>query len=554
MSEAVQQQLHQLATAYAAGELHQSAYRARRAHLLDELVGLPPLSDALESTRPRVIAPAAAPSPPAAKASPAIPEPTVPSASTAGAQAGGRSGLLVGIVLLVVLGGGVALWWFSRATPGAGASPSAGRPAAGAATDAAVDPATLVAGFLAQNDWSDAALSRFNASWWRLSDAQVATILTAPGTQPMRDAIAALLRDRAALDPSAPIVLLAHNLNVEIPAGAVSGYAAEARRNAPGTTEASGAAATSVATSPAKSSGASAPGAVSPTGPAARTPAAAAAAPKPTPAATATAAGAANGTAASTTAPPATADPCRNARRGLCHDTLPGGVEAPKLVVIAAGAFAMGSTAHPEEQPVHQVTIARSFAVTINEISDAEYRVYCSQPGHECPKQPWDGERRPVVNVSWDDAVDYAKWLSQATGQRYRLPTEAEWEYFARAGTKGDYWSDKPLDLSQAYFASAAAAPTAPAELSQGGYSANPWGLLHVAGNVREWVADAWAPTYDSAPADGSARTEAGELRVVRGGSYHDPLPKLRSAARDKLDAQTRDAFTGIRLVRELAP
>jgi formylglycine-generating enzyme required for sulfatase activity len=436
MSEAVQQQLHQLATAYAAGELHQSAYRARRAHLLDELVGLPPLSDALESTRPRVIAPAAAPSPPAAKASPAIPEPTVPSASTAGAQAGGRSGLLVGIVLLVVLGGGVALWWFSRATPGAGASPSAGRPAAGAATDAAVDPATLVAGFLAQNDWSDAALSRFNASWWRLSDAQVATILTAPGTQPMRDAIAALLRDRAALDPSAPIVLLAHNLNVEIP----------------------------------------------------------------------------------------------------------------------AGAFAMGSTAHPEEQPVHQVTIARSFAVTINEISDAEYRVYCSQPGHECPKQPWDGERRPVVNVSWDDAVDYAKWLSQATGQRYRLPTEAEWEYFARAGTKGDYWSDKPLDLSQAYFASAAAAPTAPAELSQGGYSANPWGLLHVAGNVREWVADAWAPTYDSAPADGSARTEAGELRVVRGGSYHDPLPKLRSAARDKLDAQTRDAFTGIRLVRELAP
>jgi len=551
MSEAVQQQLHQLATAYAAGELHQSAYRARRAHLLDELVGLPPLSDSLESTRPRVIAPAAAKSLPAAKASPAVPAPTPAAATVAGPEGGGRSGLLIGVALLVVVGGGLGLWWFSRATPDAGAASAGGHAAAGAASDTAVDPATLVAGFLAQNDWSDAALSRFNASWWRLSDAQVATILTAPGTQPMRDAIAALLRDRAALDPSAPIVLLAHNLNVEIPAGAVSGYTAETRKNAAGTTEGSGA----PTNSPAKSSSTSAPAAESTTGSAARNSTAVATVPKPAPAATATAAavGSTSITAAAT-APQATADPCRSARRGLCHDTLPGGVEAPKLIVVAAGSFAMGSTAHPEEQPVHQVTIARSFAVTINEISDAEYRAFCTQPGHECPKQPWDGERRPVVNVSWGDAVDYAKWLSQATGQHYRLPSEAEWEYFARSGTKGDYWSDKPLDLSQADFASAAAAPEAPAELSQGGYSANPWGLLHVAGNVREWVADAWAPTYDSAPTDGSARTDAGTLRVVRGGSYHDALPKLRSAARDKLDAQTRDAFTGIRLVRELAP
>jgi formylglycine-generating enzyme required for sulfatase activity len=210
--------------------------------------------------------------------------------------------------------------------------------------------------------------------------------------------------------------------------------------------------------------------------------------------------------------------------------------------------------AHPEEQPVHQVMIARPFAVTINEISYAEYRAYCTQPGHECPKQPWDGEKRPVVNVSWNDAVDYAKWLSQATGEHYRLPTEAEWEYFARAGTTGDFWSGKPLDLSQAYFASAASAPDAPAELSQGGFNANPWGLLHVAGNVREWVADGWVANYEAAPADGSARAGSDELRVVRGGSYHDPLPKLRSAARDKLAAPTRDAYTGIRLVRELAP
>src|SRR6202142_1981765 len=249
MSEAAQQQLHQLATAYAAGELHQSAYRARRAHLLDELVGLPPLSDSLESTRPRLIAPVPGASLAAVMASTAGSEPTHPAAIAASAPEGGRAGLWIALALLVVLGGGLGFWWYARTAPGP-AEPSPGSSAAaGAPTDAAIDPATLVAGFLAQNDWSDAALSRFNASWWRLSDAQVASILTAPGTQPMRDAVAALLRDRAALDPSAPIVLLAHNLNVEIPAGAVSGYAAEARKSAPVTTEASGAPVTSTAKS-----------------------------------------------------------------------------------------------------------------------------------------------------------------------------------------------------------------------------------------------------------------------------------------------------------------
>jgi formylglycine-generating enzyme required for sulfatase activity len=541
MSDAVRQQLHELATAYAAGELHQSAYRARRAALLDALVGLPPLGEGLESTRPRIYVPA--------PAQPSATEPTRPRAAVTSPAPKGSSGRWIGLVVLVLLAGAFAFWWHARAPSGEGTAPTAGAP--GAAPSSA-DPSRLVGDFLAQDDWSDSALSQFNASWWRLSDAQVAAILTAPGTQALRTAIATHLHERASLDPSAPIVLLARNLNVEIPAGTVSAFAPGPAAGAPATTEASG----TPRTSSTRVASAGAPGAevtgsgsnaapASPKAPAAPRPAAINATVAAPPAAT---------PAPSAPPPQAAADPCRSARRGLCHDTLPGGLEGPKLVLISAGAFAMGSMAHPEEQPVHQVTVAKPFAVTINEISLGEYRDYCTQPGHECPKQPWEGEKRPVVNVSWSDAVDYAKWLSQATGEHYRLPTEAEWEYVARAGTTGDFWSDKPLDLSQAYFASAAAAPAAPAELSQGGFNANPWGVLHIAGNVREWVADAWSPNYDGAPTDGSAVSASGDLRVVRGGSYHDALPKLRSAAREKLSGQTRDAYTGIRLVRELTP
>jgi formylglycine-generating enzyme required for sulfatase activity len=540
MSDAVRQQLHELATAYAAGELHQSAYRARRAALLDALVGLPPLSEGLESTRPRIYVPA--------PAQPSATEPTRPRPAATSPPPKGRGGWWIGLVVLVLAGSAIAFWWHAHAPAGEASAPNAAAAGGASSTPSVADPARLVADFLAQQDWSDNALSLFNASWWRLSDAQVASILTAPGTQELRTAIATHLHEHASLDPSAPLVLLARNLNVDIPAGTVSAFAPAPAGGTPATSEPSATPHTSATRTAATVPGAEASGSGSKGAPA--PPAA------PRPAAVNPIANApASASPAPSAAPPqAASDPCRSARRGLCHDTLPGGVEGPKLVLINAGSFAMGSAAHPEEQPVHQVTIANPFAVTISEISFGEYRVYCTQPGHECPKQPWDGEKRPVVNVSWNDAVDYAKWLSQATGQHYRLPTEAEWEYFARAGTHGDFWSDKPLDLSQAYFASAASAPDAPAELSQGGFNANPWGLLHVAGNVREWVADSWSPTYEGAPTDGSARSGAGDLRVVRGGSYHDPLPKLRSAARDKLGEQTRDVFTGIRLVRELTP
>ncbi|MGC1520174.1 MAG: SUMF1/EgtB/PvdO family nonheme iron enzyme, partial [Steroidobacteraceae bacterium] len=251
-------------------------------------------------------------------------------------------------------------------------------------------------------------------------------------------------------------------------------------------------------------------------------------------------------------------DTCRgyfsNPRHRLCQDTLAGGADAPRLAIIPAGSFTMGSGANADEQPAHTVTIARPFAVTINEVSFSDFERYCRQGGKSCPAQPWAGESRPVVQVSWQDANDYAKWLSQATGQHYRLPTEAEWEYMARAGSKGDFWADAPLDASQARFDTGSSAPpTTPADETME-VSANNWKVKHVAGNVREWVSDMWFENYNGAPTDGSARAGSGPLRVVRGGSYRDTLPKLRTAARDKLDMNTKDALTGIRLVREIAP
>jgi len=471
------------------------------------------------------------------------------------------------LIVVAVVGLAAGAWWLLRAQQGSKTEVVVTQevePEPSAAGPEQISPDQMVADFLSRDTWNDAAISAFNTSWWGLSDAQVAPLLEQPSVKQLRQAVSAKLAEKAAqaqsgaakLDPSAPLILLARNLNVAVPEEALSGYPGAAvtkpsvKVPAPPPAVATTPAPSPIpaaAETPAKTS---APADQAPVSHEARTP------PVPVPAAPATPVSAAAASAA--TAQASANDSCRvyftNPRRRLCQDTLAGGAEAPRLAIIPAGSFTMGSSANADEQPAHTVTIARPFAVTINEVSFADYARYCRQAGNSCPTQPWPGESRPVVEVSWQDANDYAKWLSQATGQHYRLPTEAEWEYLARAGSKGDFWADAPLDASQARFnADPSAPPTTPAENTME-VSANGWKVKHVAGNVREWVSDTWLENYSGAPADGSARTGPGPLRVVRGGSYRDPLPKLRSAAREKLDSNTKDAFTGIRLVRDIAP
>lgn len=575
MSESAIRELHELSAAHANGTLAPAAYRARRAQIIDGLVGLAPEVAAPEVTRPRVpgsTSPVKVTGPvPVSPPRPAVTIPPIAKVPDLPEPRPSRGPwLAIAIVAVVALAAGA--WWFLRGQQGSRSEVAATQvpePEPSSAASEPVSPDQMVTDFLSRDTWTDAAISAFNTSWWALSDAQVAPLLEQPSVQRLRDAVSAKLADKAVqaqsgaakLDPSAPLVLLARNLNVAVPDEALSGYPAAAATKPPVKGPAPAAASAPapkpvVADVPAKSNTPTIQTLVSHE---VRNPSPQTAAVQP-----ASAAAAAPGVSSEPASPAATAaqtsanDSCRvyftNPRHRLCQDTLAGGAEAPRLAIIPAGSFTMGSAANPDEQPAHMVTIARPFAVTINEVSFADYERYCRQAGKSCPTQPWAGESRPVVQVSWQDANDYAKWLSQAAGQHYRLPTEAEWEYMARAGSKGDFWADAPLDASQARFnTDSSAPPTTPAEDTME-VSANGWKVKHVAGNVREWVADTWFENYNGAPADGSARVGSGPLRVVRGGSYRDPLPKLRSAAREKLDSNTKDALTGIRLVREIAP
>ncbi len=249
-------------------------------------------------------------------------------------------------------------------------------------------------------------------------------------------------------------------------------------------------------------------------------------------------------------------DPCpislANSRRPYCQDTLADGSAGPPLVVLRAGTFDMGSRATDSEKPVRSVTISGPVAIARDETSVAEYRLFCTTTTVPCPEFAWDGDDFPVVSVSWDDARRYAEWLSEQSGFRYRLPSEAEWEYAARGGTTTPYSFGDEITPSAAH-SSANGAVDAPLPRGSRAVNRNPYRLYHMSGNVREWVEDAWFPNHDGAPADGSAREGgADERRVVRGGSFSDPAAKLRSAAREPLGRERRDRVTGFRVLREI--
>jgi formylglycine-generating enzyme required for sulfatase activity len=229
-----------------------------------------------------------------------------------------------------------------------------------------------------------------------------------------------------------------------------------------------------------------------------------------------------------------------------------GGVAGPEMAVIPAGTFDMGSTAASEEQPVHHVSIAQPFAVSVYEVSQGEFRQFCDATHRSCAAQPWSGDDYPVVEVSWDDARAYTDWLTSVTHHRYGLPTEAQWEYAARAGTAGLYPNgDATLSPTDANY-SVSRLQTVAARRTQR-FNANAFRLMHTIGNVREWVEDAWVQSFKGAPSDGSAvKAAEGAMRVVRGGSYADGASRLRLSLREGLAPGTRDVTTGFRIVREL--
>jgi formylglycine-generating enzyme required for sulfatase activity len=279
------------------------------------------------------------------------------------------------------------------------------------------------------------------------------------------------------------------------------------------------------------------------------------------------------------------------------RDALNDGSQGPEMAVLPEGRFAMGSPpgekgSFRDEGPQHTVTIARAFALGRYEVTVAEFRRFISDTDYQTDAERgegchvWTGDRwalksgmgwqtpgfaqagtHPVLCVSWNDAVAYTKWLSRQTGKRYRLPSEAEWEYGARAGSStARHWGNDSDDACgyanvadrtvrerfsgfTVHDCTDGYVRTAPV----GTFKPNPVGLYDMLGNVWEWTTDCWNVGYAGAPTDGSAwSSDNCSRRVLRGGSWGTKPSYVRSASRYGLAADDREDFVGFRVARDL--
>ena len=220
----------------------------------------------------------------------------------------------------------------------------------------------------------------------------------------------------------------------------------------------------------------------------------------------------------------------------------------PEMIVVPAGSFTMGSPANEPERgadegPQHRVIFAGQFAVGKFALTFDEWDA-CSADGgcngHNPSDQGWGRGRQPVINLSWDDTKAYVAWLSKKTGKTYRLLSEAEQEYVTRAGTTTPFWWGHSISTTQANYDGSHTygndlkgefrGRTVPVDM----FEPNRWGLYQVHGNVWDWTEDCYHPSYQGAPADGSAWTSSDcSHHVVRGGSWHAYPGELRSASRN---------------------
>jgi formylglycine-generating enzyme required for sulfatase activity len=259
--------------------------------------------------------------------------------------------------------------------------------------------------------------------------------------------------------------------------------------------------------------------------------------------------------------------------------------ESPEMVVVPSGSFMMGTapTSEPDwpesQSPQHLVTLSSPFAVGRYAVTRGQFAAFVKASGFSADggqkrtrgvfeydaNTSWrnpgfsQDDTHPVVCVSWRDANAYAAWLTQLTGRPYRLPTEAEWEYSARAGTTTRFWWGDSLSRAQANWGAMRMEDEGKRDMSKGTEpadtcTANPWGLYNVIGNTWEWCADPYHYDYVGAPSDGSAWLKDGEsTRVLRGGSWlDDSIGYLRSSARGHANPDNRHVHYGFRVVRSL--
>jgi len=245
--------------------------------------------------------------------------------------------------------------------------------------------------------------------------------------------------------------------------------------------------------------------------------------------------------------------------------------DCPSMVVVPAGSFWQGSDdseplALKKEKPRRMITIAEPFAVGVFEVTMHQWGLCLADGG--CSTQPrdngWGRGSRPVIMVSWNDAQEYVSWLSRKTGQSYRLPSESEWEYFARAGEESDWPGGDPVRVCD--FGNIAGRETGfrwqhesctdaavMETLPVGSFKRNDFGVYDVIGNVAEWTLDCMNLSYLDGPADGSAWSRGiCSSRMTRGGSWFTGTKEIRLPARFNLKTGDRNDFTGFRVVRKV--
>lgn len=241
------------------------------------------------------------------------------------------------------------------------------------------------------------------------------------------------------------------------------------------------------------------------------------------------------------------------------------GPGCPEMVAISAGSFEMGTDGDTSATPVHRVTLDYQFAIGKTEITEAQFRFFLQRTGYNAGPghlKPSFSPRLPAVDLDWYDASAYVRWLSRHTGKRYRLPSEAEWEFAARAGTSSRYWwGDSIADacgrehvLSTFFPYDMTCATLQNRDVIEvASLPANPWGLYDMQGNAGEWTLDCPpvdSSNYTGAPMNGSPFTGCGLFsygHIVRGPDFiNDAAPRRRA------DPTERSARTGFRVVREL--
>lgn len=262
------------------------------------------------------------------------------------------------------------------------------------------------------------------------------------------------------------------------------------------------------------------------------------------------------------------------ARAAALHDThfqdkLADGTAAPPLAVAPAGTFEYGAApleaAPAQDRPRRAALIERSFAIGVHPVTTEEFEAYARASGWQPrPELVWLSGRQPVINVRHGEARDYCDWLSRETGQRYRLPTEQEWEYACRAGAASAYPQGDRITPADALYNTSrgvdAARPRRPRLLSRclvrcgamavGRLRPNRWGLFDMAGNVWEFTASPWTRDHASLP----ERPLPGRPQaiVTKGGSWFDGPEDCRAAARRRRLETELDINLGFRVVREL--